>query len=43
MGGRSTLRHREGELKSYSEVLNMVLSMVERMCPRRLRVTLLHL
>jgi len=43
MGGRSTLRRREGELKSYSEVLNIVLMMVERMCPRRFRVTLLIL
>jgi hypothetical protein len=43
MGGRSTLRRREGELTSYSEVLNMLLKMVERMCPRRFRVTLLHL
>jgi hypothetical protein len=36
-------RLREGELKSYSEVLNMVLRIVEQMCLRRLRVTLLIL
>jgi hypothetical protein len=43
MGGRFMSRRREGELKSYSKVLNMVLTMVERMHLRRLRVPHLSL
>ena len=36
MGGRSMSRLREGELKSYSKVLNMVLTIVDRVHLRHL-------
>ena len=44
MGGRFMLRRREGEFKPYSEELNMVLTMVERIHLRlRLRLRLRRL